>query len=343
MTQRLPERLRAYKDIRSQLEASVNGENVKTIDDKLLQNLKAHGHIEVFKDSIAVNESLLTPTRVIGNVNGLAITWDVVDRRNIEQPGFAKVDMGKPDEVVKVFNTMADELLKLNVALHNKYFLYEGYYTQLKERERQLMEQALYNKIVLDAINVDSTAIAAFYEQHKEEYKVFESVDCQEMVVKDRKLAENLRQQVLIDPSRFDTLVRINSIAASKLRYGKTGSLRRGAKSKTFENIVYKLKPDELSRVFAYDDTSWGFVKLLKYTPTTYRAFAEVKPYIETNLRREKQGNLANDFLAKIRAEADIKILLPAAPPEGQPAPGPEGEKKEGEPANPPPAPEPIK
>jgi len=343
VTQYLPERMREYKDIRNQLEASVNGENVKTIDDKLLKDLKVQGHIEVFKDSIAVNESLLTPTRVIGNVNGLAITWADVDRRNIEQPSFAKVDMGKPDEVVKVFNTMADELLKLNVALHNKYFLYEGYYAQLKERERQLMEQALYNKIVLDAIRVDSTAIAAFYQQHKEEYKVFESVDCQEMVVKDRKLAENLRKQVLIDPARFDTLVRMNSIAASKLRYGKTGTLRRGTKSKTFEDIVYKLKTDELSRIFAYDDTSWGFVKLLKYAPTTYRTFAEVKPYIETNLRREQQGNLANDFLARIHAEADIKILLPAAPPEGQPAPGPEGEKKEGEPTNPPPAPAPKK
>ena len=343
VTQHLPEHLRAYKDCRTQLESSVNAENVRTLDDKLLKDLRAQARIEVFKDSIAVNESLLTPTRVIGQINGLAITWADADRRNIEQPSFAKVDMGKPDDVVKIFNIMADDLLKLNVALRNKYFLYEGYYTQLKERERQLMEQTLYNKIVLDAVKIDSTAIAAFYQQHKEEYKVFESVDCQELVVKDRKLAENFRKQVLIDPTQFDTLIRINSIATSKLRYGKTGPLRRGAKSKVFEDIVYKLKPDEFSRVFAYDDTSWGFVKLLKYTPTTYRTFAEVKPYIETTLRNEQRGNLANSFLAKIRAEANIKILLPEVPPEGQPAPGPEGEKKEGEPTNPHPVIEPKK
>jgi len=321
VNQHLPDRYREYKDIKSQIEASVNAENVKNIEEKLVRDLKAKAQIEIFKDSISGNESLLVASRAVARFNGWNITWADVDKRNIEQPTFAKVDMGKPDDVIKVLNIMTDEMLKLDVAIRNKYFLNESYFTNLRDQERRLMEQSLYNRIVIEGVKIDSVEIAAFYKEHREDYKIWESVECQELVVKDMKLAGTLRKQVLSDPALLDTLVKQYSIAMSKLRYGKTGSLRRGTKPKTFEDIVYKLKVGDISRVFAYDDTSYAFVKLLNSTPPAYRSFEEVRPYIETNLRREKSSKVANDFLARIRAEADIKILLPETIPAVEPTP----------------------
>lgn len=321
VSQHLPDRYRDYKDVRSQIESSVYAENVKKVDDKLLKDLKAKVQIQMFKDSIVSNESLLVASRVVARFNGRDITWAEVDRRNIEQPSFAKVDMGKPDDVEKSISIMMDEMVKLEVAIRNKYYLNESYFTNLQDQERKLMEQTLYNRIVIEGVKIDSAEIAVFYNEHREDYKVWEAVDCQELVVKNMKLAETLRKQVLSDPALLDTLVKEYSIAPSKIRYGKTGSLRKGTKPKAFEDIVYKLKPGNISRVFAYDDTSYAFVKLVNYTPTTYRSFEEVKPYIESNLRREKQSKIAGDFLAKIRAEADIKIFLPEPAP--TPVPGP--------------------
>lgn len=321
VNQHLPDRYRDYKDIKSQIEASVNAENVKKIEDKLLKDLKAKAQIEIFKDSIVANESLLVASRVVARFNGRNITWAEVDKRNIEQPSFAKVDMGKTDDVVKSLGIMMDEMVKLEVALRNKYFLNESYFTNLQDQERKLMEQGLYNRIVIEGVKVDSAEIAVFYQEHRQDYKIWEAVDCQELVVKGMKFAETLRKQVLADPALYDTLVKQHSIAPSKIRYGKTGSLRKGMKPKGFEDVVYKLKVGNISRVFAYDDTSYAFVKLLSYTPESYRSYEEVRPYIETNLRREKQAKIANDFLAKIRAEADIKILLPESQPPVEPAP----------------------
>jgi parvulin-like peptidyl-prolyl isomerase len=315
VNQHLPDRYREYKDVKTQIEASVNAENVKKIDDKLLKDLKAKAKVEIYKDSIVKNESLLVASCIVATFNGRNLTWTDVDRRNIEQPTFAKVDMGKPDDVIKSINIMADEMVKLEVALRNKYYLNESYFTSLQEQKRRLLEQALYNRIVIEGVKVDSAEIASFYNEHREDYKIWEAVECQEIVVRDMKLAETLRKQVLSDPALIDTLVKQYSIAPTKNRYGKTGSLRKGTKPKAYENVAYKLKVGDVSRVFAFDDTSYAFIKLVSHTPPGYRSYEEVRPYIETNLRREKQTKIANDFLAKIRAEADIKIFLPEPPP----------------------------
>ncbi len=319
-------RYRTLKEVRTQVEASVNAENVKDLEVKLLNDLKAKALIVKYPDSIAINETLMVAKRIIGRLNGMPITWEDVDNRNIDQPSFGRVDMAKPDEVMKVMDILIEELLKTGVAERNKYFLYETFCTTFQERKRQLLEQALYTKIVLDAITVDSAEISQYYKDHHEDYKIFEMADCQELVVKDRKLAENLRGQAVAAPERFDTLIEQNSISPTRVRFGKTGNLRRGMKSKTFDAVAFKLKPGTFSSVFAYDDTSYAFIRVLKYTPAGYRTYEEVKPWIETTIRRDKQGQTANDFLARIRTEAKIEIFLTEPAPAPTPEPAPPGE-----------------
>lgn len=321
-------RYRRLEEVRTQVEASVNAENVKDLEIKLNKDLKARALIEKYPDSIAVNETLMVASRIVARLNGLPITWEDVDRRNIDQPAFGRVDMAKPEEVMKVLDLLIEELLKITVAEQNKYFLNETFFTSFHERKRQLLEQALYTKVVIEAVTVDSAEIAQYYRDHHEDYKIFEMADCQELVVRSRKLAEDLRKQVIAEPEKFDTLIQQYTIAPTKVRYGKTGNLRRGMKSKAFENAVFKLKPGSFSNVFAYDDTSYAFVKLLKYTPPGYRTYEEVKPWIETTIRREKQNKIAEEFLNRIKAEAKIEIFLTASATE----PAPDSDVKPAEP-----------
>ncbi len=314
-------RYRRLEEVRTQVEASVNAENVKDLEIKLNKDLKARALIEKYPDSIAVNETLMVASRIVARLNGLPITWEDVDRRNIDQPAFGRVDMAKPEEVMKVLDLLIEELLKITVAEQNKYFLNETFFTSFHERKRQLLEQALYTKVVIEAVTVDSAEIAQYYRDHHEDYKIFEMADCQELVVRSRKLAEDLRKQVIAEPEKFDTLIQQYTIAPTKVRYGKTGNLRRGMKSKAFENAVFKLKPGSFSNVFA-------FVKLLKYTPPGYRTYEEVKPWIETTIRREKQNKIAEEFLNRIKAEAKIEIFLTASATE----PAPDSDVKPAEP-----------
>ncbi len=136
----------------------------------------------------------------------------------------------------------------------------------------------------------------------------------------------------ITDYTQFDSLVEIYSIAGTKNRRGDIGLVKRGTRQKEFEDVAFKLKPGELSKVFQTGDSSWTILLVTEHTPVKYRSYDEVKASIEMNLKRERQRKVADEFLNKIKQEADIKIFLPEEKPEEpveKPEPSPEIEKKE--------------
>jgi parvulin-like peptidyl-prolyl isomerase len=95
-----------------------------------------------------------------------------------------------------------------------------------------------------------------------------------------------------------------------------------------YDNVVFALKDGEISDVFNVRDSLWTIVKMVDYTPEGYRPLDEVRSLIESRLRREQQMKLAQDFLTKIKEEADISIFLPE-PEEPEKEPAPEEESKD--------------
>ena len=190
----------------------------------------------------------------------------------------------------------------------------------------QASEGALYNKVVVEPVTVDSQEIVDSYNENKERFLVSEMVDCQEVVVDNKSLAEELRRLIIATPEIFDSLAREHSIVNTAKRGGMTGKISRRVRKPIFESIVFKLRDGDISKVFKNDDGKYTFVKVLEYTPEHYRTLEELWAGIETNLRREKQMKIANEFIEKIRAEADIEIFLQAPEEPEEPLPD-EGDK----------------
>jgi hypothetical protein len=205
---------------------------------------------------------------------------------------------------------MIEEDIKLEFGERNKYFLKDGYITNMQTALRQIMENGLYRKVVVEAVKVDSQEILDSYNEHREDFKVEEMVHCQEIVVDNNTKADELRQLVIENPSCMDSLAREHSIAPSKKRGGITGPLRRNVRSKKFESIVFKLRDGDISAVFKNDDGNYTFVNVVTYTAGGYKTLDELWLNIETNLTREKQRNKANSFIENIREGAKIEIFL---------------------------------
>ncbi len=328
---RKPERLRTFDEVKNQVEAAVRAEKTQKIEAKFLKDLKSKAKVEIhkenfFHDSMPVNKDSL----VVALINGRPVYYIDVEFKNASQPIFAKMDISKPEEFEKVLESYIEEQLQLEVAEQNKYYLYEGFFTKFNDAVRRSLEQGLYTKIVIEGTSVDSAEVRQYYKDHIEDMKVAETIRCKEIVVNSKNEALKIRNELakyygerksiipffnkkahVSDLTMFDSLVKVYSVASTKQRNGDVGILRKGTRPKEFEDVAWKLKVGELSKVFLVGDSNWTIITKTEHTPATYRSFEEMKAGIEMNLLRQKQRETADQYLKKIREQADIKILLP--------------------------------
>jgi parvulin-like peptidyl-prolyl isomerase len=329
VTQYKPERYREYDEVSKQIESQVRAENIQKEEEAFKERLKKKSKQKIYTDSIinllaTIDEK--NKEMVLAEVNGRMITWDdVVHRNETMTPQFAKLDLTKSDKVEELINTIFDEGLRLELAWRKKYFLHDGHFVQLKDAIKNIMDQGLYRKIVLDAVVLDSQEVEQYYEEHIEEFKMPESARVHEILCETKEKAEKVHKLVMANPDAFDSLAAEYSMGPTSLRGGETGLIRRGMMGEEYDSILFNLKVGDISDVFSVKPDTWTIIKMVEYEPEHYRTIEEVMNVIESRMKREKQGELANNFLTKIREEADIQILLPE--PEETPEPEAPGEE----------------
>jgi peptidyl-prolyl cis-trans isomerase C len=327
VSERKPKRYRKYEEVKRQIEATLKAEKTKKFEEKLIKDLKKKARIEIFAE-IASDTTTPPEEQVAAIVNGRSIVKTEIMKRNESQPHFARVDLTKPEEFEKLLNTMIDEELKLERVERKKYFLNDGYVTKMQIGVKRILENTLYNKVVLESASVDPQDVENYYKEHKEEFRVPETIHGQEIIVDSLDLAKAIRKFLIKNTDKFDSLAQEHSIAPSGKQGGAPGMIRRGVRHKNFDDIVFKMKVGSISKIFSENDSTYTIIKLTEHNPAKYRPFEDVKKSIETNLLRKKYKEIADGFLAEIREKADIKIFLSEPGEEKQPEEGVEKEEE---------------
>jgi peptidyl-prolyl cis-trans isomerase C len=310
-----PEQYRQFDEVKKQIEAQVRNENIQREDEALTNRLRKTAKINIYNDSIMAcikDTTEVSKSIVVANINNRAITWADVNLRNeTMNPQLAKVDLADASKVEELINTIIDEELRIELAWRKKYFLYDGYFVQLKDAIKMIMDQALYTKIVIDAIVVDTQAVTAFYKEHIEEFKVPESARMDEIALNSKEEAVKVRAFVTAHPEAFDSVAKVNAVGESLLRGKEGGLIMRGMLEPAYDKVLFNMKVGEISNVFSVNDKKWSIIKMIEHNPEHYRTLEEMRPMIESRLQREQQANIANTFLTKIKEEANIQIFLP--------------------------------
>jgi len=162
-------------------------------------------------------------------------------------------------------------------------------------------EQFMKQHVVSDA------DIKASYDSHQSRYSTPEqrrashiliAVDAgatPEAVKAAQTKAEDLLKRITAQPQDFAKLAReFSQDPGSKEQGGDLGAFGRGAMVKPFEEAVFSLKENELSKLVR---TDYGFhiIKLTGITPPKVRALAEVKAEIADELKRQTSAKLYAD------------------------------------------------
>jgi len=309
VTEHRPARYRNLEEVQSQIEANLKADNLATVEAKLLKDLRKKATIKVF-ESVIQDTSEESRSKAVALVNDREISKEAVLVRNELQPQFGKVEVAQPEQFKELLNIMINEGLKQEYGERNDYYLNDGYVAKMIEQRNKFLENGLYHKIVVEPVSVDSSEVIAYYDEHKEEFIIPESVTAKEIIVHSKDLAKELRAQIVADPALFDSLAKVHSKTINASRGGLTGALRRGMRPKVFDDIAFNIEIGKISTIFSTDDTTFSFITVIERAPTDYRSFEDVQPSIETNILRRKQRAAADEFLTGINENAEIEILL---------------------------------
>jgi peptidyl-prolyl cis-trans isomerase C len=128
--------------------------------------------------------------------------------------------------------------------------------------------------------------------------------------------AENLLKQIK-DGADFAELAKTNSDCPSSKQGGDLNFFARGQMAPAFERAAFALKPGQVSDVV---ETQFGY-HIIKVTDRKNDTFEKAKDDVMKLLTQPKQADLAEEYIASLKANA--KIVYPPGKEPNAPAAGP--------------------
>lgn len=189
----------------------------------------------------------------------------------------------------------------------------------MKRQKQQATQQFVLQREVFSKVAVEDNELRAYYEDHKEEYRLPSRFRIRELVLAKgatpeeqaearKKLAEI--QAALKGGKSFEELAKADSASPSKATGGDLGWMNKGFLRASIEDAAVKLKPGEVSAPIETDKDIY-LVQLIALEDAPVKDFAEVKAKILEKLQEPKAQNAIEQYLANLRMRANIRYLVP--------------------------------
>jgi peptidyl-prolyl cis-trans isomerase C len=186
--------------------------------------------------------------------------------------------------------------------------------------ERTLSFQKYVERQFLEKVNVADAEMTAYYESHLYLFKQPLQARVSHILIQSdakweaprKQEARRKAEQILKDLKKgkdFAALAREQSDGPTRTSGGDLGYIKMGQLERQFENVIFNLKPGEMSDVI---ETDYGFhlFKVFDKKPETIMAYDNVKEKIRQSLREEKAKQEADLYAKTLREKANVTIFL---------------------------------
>ena len=175
-----------------------------------------------------------------------------------------------------------------------------------EELRKRLILEKLIQRDVNSVITVTENEALEYYQNHSEKYISGERVHVVQIVVRNRKEAEDILEK-LKNGGNFAEVAKEFSTGPEGDRGGDLGVFGRGIMPESFDNVVFSLPSGKISNVVK---TTYGYhiFKVLRKDGAEKISFSEAKNGIISELYKEKGGCEYMKWLKKLRSEAVIEI-----------------------------------
>ncbi len=189
----------------------------------------------------------------------------------------------------------------------------------MRRQKEQATQQFVLQREVFSKVAVEDNELRAYYEDHKDEYRLPTRFRIRELVLAKGATEADLAaarakvgeiQAALKTGKPFEELVKAYSTSPSKDTGGDLGWLNKGLLRPSIEDAAVKLKPGEVSAPLETDKDIY-LVQLIALEDAPVKDFAEVKDQILKKLQEPKSENAIEQFLADLRKRANIRYMVP--------------------------------
>ncbi len=188
-----------------------------------------------------------------------------------------------------------------------------------KRQKEQATQQFVLQREVFSKVAVEDNELRAYYEDHKDEYRLPTRFRIRELVLaKGATEADQAAARAKVTEIEaalkagkpFEELVKAYSTSPSKDTGGDLGWLNKGLLRPSIEDAAVKLKPEQVSAPIETDKDIY-LVQLIAMEDAPVKAFAEVKDAILKKLQEPKAQNAIEQYLADLRMRANIRYMVP--------------------------------
>jgi peptidyl-prolyl cis-trans isomerase C len=178
---------------------------------------------------------------------------------------------------------------------------------ELRAREaNRLLIEKLFTNHVYSRVAVTEEELRAYYAAHEAEFQEPEQVHAAQLVVKGLDEARRVQAQLKAG-KKFADLARLYSLSADAKVGGDLGFFPRGQMPPAFDEVVFNLRPGQVSDVVS---TEYGYhlFRVLEFKPARKREFAEVRAQVEAREVKRKQAEAHEAFEKALLDKAKLSV-----------------------------------
>ena len=190
-------------------------------------------------------------------------------------------------------------------------FTLGGIQNSWKEDLRQrLLQEKLVRKVVIEKISISERELRLYYQRNLHEFRQPEKRRALHIGVGTQRMFYQVTQQ-LRNGADFSRLARKYSITPDRSRGGDLGLVRRGVLPTEFDEEIFSLnKIGQVNTGWQPVRTKMGFhlFRLVEHRPARLLTYAEARPQIRAKLMRNKQPQIYQAWIQKLRKKNHIQI-----------------------------------
>ncbi len=189
----------------------------------------------------------------------------------------------------------------------------------MKRQKEQVLRDEVLRAEIFRKIAIEDQEIRAYYEDHKDEYKLPSRFRIRELVipkgateaeVTEAKAKVARLQAELKGGASFEELAKAHSASPSKDTGGDLGWMSKGLLRPSLEEAALKLKDGEVSQPVE-TDKDLILLQMVANEELRSQPFEEVKPKLLEKLQEPKAQNAIEQFLSGLRIRANIRYMVP--------------------------------
>jgi peptidyl-prolyl cis-trans isomerase SurA len=212
------------------------------------------------------------------------------------------------DEIQQRIRSGYGDRVTLIKSLQERGMTFEKYRQELRD---QIIEDAMRHKNVAGEIIISPHKIDAYYQDHRETFKLEDQVKLRTIVLNKssdpaapqaRKMAEEILSKLQAGASFADMA----------LLYSQDAQRRQGSKlfdksqlRKELADVAFALKPGQRSEVIETPEACW-LLLVEEVQPAHFRPLAEVRDQIEKDLQSQERARLQKQWIARLRKKTFV-------------------------------------